>query len=109
MRLILLLLTAAVAVPAAAATPAEMLRDRALAGSPAYAILESLTTEIGPRLAATPAEARARDWAVARLKALGFQKVETELFDVPHWERGIATAEVVAPAPQRLMLTAPGI
>ncbi len=108
MRLLPILLAAAVAAPAAAATPAEMLRDRALGGSPAYAILESLTTEVGPRLAATPAEARARDWAVAKLKTLGFQKVDTELFDVPHWERGAETAEIVGPGAQRLVLTALG-
>lgn len=108
MRLIPILLAAAVAVPAAAVTPAETLRDRALAGSRAYEIVESLTTEIGPRLAATPAEARARDWGVAKLKAFGFQKVGTELFDVPHWERGVETAEVVGPGAQRLILTALG-
>jgi carboxypeptidase Q len=40
-----------------------------------YSIVEGLTTEVGQRLAGTEAEARARDWAVVRLKALGFANV----------------------------------
>jgi len=100
----------AVAAPAAAddVATAAKLRDRALAGSPAYAILESLTTEVGPRLAATPAEARARVWGVAKLEALGFQNVRVQEFDVPHWERGLETAEIVGASSQRLILTALG-
>ena len=39
---------------------ARALRDSAMAGSGAYGIVESLTTEVGPRLAGTDAEARAR-------------------------------------------------
>ena len=43
---------------------AEHLRDRALAGSQAWAILESLTTEIGPRPVGSPAMARAKEWGL---------------------------------------------
>ena len=39
---------------------AEMLRNRALEGTSAMAIVTSLTTEVGPRLAGSEAEARAR-------------------------------------------------
>ena len=73
-----------------------------------YSIVEGLTTEIGQRLAGTEAEARARDWAVARLKALGFANVHVEPFDMPVWVRGVETAEVVTPFPQKLVLTALG-
>ena len=41
----------------------------------AYGIVESLTTEVGPRLAGTEAEARAREWALATLRELGFANV----------------------------------
>ncbi len=98
-------------LPAFAADPsatAALLRDHALAGSSAYAIVESLTTEVGQRLAGTPAEARARDWGVAKLRALGFEKVHVQTFNVPHWERGIETAQVLGAAPQTLLLTALG-
>ena len=73
-----------------------------------YGIVEDLTTEVGQRLAGTEADARARDWAVARLKALGFANVHVEPFDMPVWVRGAETAEVVGPYPQRLMLAALG-
>ncbi|MEO6255305.1 MAG: M28 family peptidase [Sphingomicrobium sp.] len=84
------------------------LRDAALDDELAWDIVEGLTTEVGPRLAGTPAEARARVWAVARLKALGFANVRVEEFDLPVWTRGLEAAEIVAPFPQRLVVTALG-
>ncbi|MCA8889332.1 MAG: hypothetical protein KDA46_10910, partial [Parvularculaceae bacterium] len=65
----------------------DRLIERALADDTAYQVLESLTTEIGPRLAATEAEARARDWGVAKFKALGFKKARIETFEMPSWSR----------------------
>ena len=91
-----------------AASPAEQLRDRALQGSIAFDITESLTTEVGPRLAGTPAEARARSWAVAKLRMLGFQNVRVETYDMPLWVRGEEKAEIVSPYPQPLVVTALG-
>lgn len=90
---------------------AILLSSTALAAQPpstGYEIVEGLTTEVGQRLAGTEAEARARDWAVARLKALGFANVHVEPFDMPVWVRGAETAEVVAPFPQKLVLAALG-
>ncbi len=105
----LLLATTAHAAPSPEdVRTAEALRDRALAGSGAFQIVESLTTEVGPRLAGTPAEARARDWAVARMRALGLRNVHVEPFTVPGWVRGVETAQVTAPVPQRLVITALG-
>lgn len=106
-----LLALAAIAAPALAAddpTTAAMLRDRALQGSSAYAIVESLTTEVGPRTGGSAAEARARDWAAAKLKALGFENVHVQTFEVPRWERGIETAAVVGSNAQPLAITALG-
>ena len=76
--------------------------------SVAYDIVEGLTTEVGQRLAGTEAEARAREWAVVKLKGLGFANVRIETYDMPVWERGVETAEVVSPFPQKLLLTALG-
>jgi hypothetical protein len=90
---------------------AILLSSTALAAPPpstGYEIVEGLTTEVGQRLAGTEAEARARDWAVAHLKALGFANVHVEPFDMPVWVRGAETAEVVAPFPQKLILAALG-
>jgi hypothetical protein len=94
---------------AASVDPAvAKLRDAALSDTLAYEITEGLTTEVGQRLAATEAEARGRAWAVAKLKALGFRNVRVESFTMPVWLRGAETAEIVAPFPQKLVLTALG-
>lgn len=87
---------------------AERLRDAALKDDIAYDIVEGLTTEIGPRPAGTESEARAREWAVRRLKALGFANVRIETYDMPVWVRGEEKAEIVAPFPQKLVVTALG-
>jgi hypothetical protein len=85
------------------------LRDRALSEDHyAWDITEGLTTEVGQRLAATEAEARARDWAVKRLAAMGFANVHIEPFAMPVWTRGAESAEIVSPFPQRLAVTALG-
>jgi len=99
MRKLLLPLAAALLSSSALAAPSPNL---------GYDIVEGLTTEVGQRLAGTEAESRARDWAVARLKSLGFANVHVEPFDMPVWVRGAETAEVVSPFPQKLMLTALG-
>src|SRR4051794_2291352 len=88
---------------------AAVLRDAALqSDTVAWDLVEGLTTEVGQRLAGTEAEARARDWAVRRLTALGFSNVHIEPFDMPVWVRGEEHAEIVSPFPQRLVLTALG-
>ncbi|MDE2406024.1 MAG: M28 family peptidase [Sphingomonadales bacterium] len=74
----------------------------------AYRIVADLTTEVGQRLAATPREAAARDWAVARLRALGFANVRIEPYTMPGWERGEERAMLTAPAPHMLAVTALG-
>jgi len=87
---------------------AAALRDQALGGSLAYPLLSSLTSEIGPRLEGSDAEHRAALWGVAKLKALGFKNVHIESFPVNGWTRGKEEAAVIAPAPQRLFITALG-
>jgi hypothetical protein len=85
------------------------LRDDALVNDHyAWDIVEGLTTEVGQRLAATEAEARARDWAVKRLTAMGFANVHVEPFTMPVWTRGAETAEIVSPFPQKLAIAALG-
>ena len=87
---------------------ATQLRDEALVGSRAWNIVESLTTEVGPRLAGSEAEARARAWAVEKLASYGFENVKVETFTMNGWERGTEIAEIVAPFPQKLAITSLG-
>jgi hypothetical protein len=84
------------------------LRDAALHDQYAWNITEGLTTEVGQRLAGTEAEARGREWAVAKLKALGFSNVRAEPFDMPTWTRGPESVEILAPFPQKLAVAALG-
>ena len=87
---------------------AESLREKALAGSTAWSVVESLTTEVGPRLAGTEADARGVRWAEAKFKAMGFDKVYLEPVTFPVWLRHRERAEVLAPFPQPLVITALG-
>ena len=88
---------------------AVALRDDALQNDHwAWDITEGLTTEVGQRLAATEAEARARDWAVKQLTGMGFSNVHIEPFTMPVWTRGAESAEIVSPFPQKLAVTALG-
>ena len=87
---------------------AAQLRDRAAADTTAYDYVEGLTTEIGPRLAGTPAERRAAEWSAARLRRLGFDRVTIEEFPLAAWVRGHEEASIVGPHAQTLHVDALG-
>jgi carboxypeptidase Q len=74
----------------------------------AWDITAGLTTEVGARPAGSPQEAKARDWAMARLRSLGFSNVRNEPFTVTGFVRGAETATLTAPYPHRLHITALG-
>ena len=101
----LLSLIILVATPAFAdSVTAARLRDQALTDPTAYDVLESLTTEIGPRPVGSPAQVRARDWALAKMKVLGFTNVHAEPFAKQAWLRDAEDAEILAPFPQKLAI-----
>jgi peptidase M28-like protein len=87
---------------------AKRLIEKGLRDDTAWTLLESLTTQIGPRLAGSDAEARARDWGVQTLKRLGFKNVHIETFELSYWNRISERAEIVSPFPQKLVVTALG-
>jgi peptidase M28-like protein len=103
-----LLASAAPALSQPVAPEVAKLRDSALKDDYAWDIVEGLTTEVGQRMAGTEAEARARDWAVRKLKAMGFSNVRVEPFDMPVWTRGPESAVILGPYPQKLVITALG-
>lgn len=86
----------------------QQILEAARAGTQGYEIVEGLTTEVGQRLAGTEAEARARDWTVAKFKEIGLQNVRVEPFTIPGWERGVETATIKSPYPQEMLVTALG-
>jgi hypothetical protein len=111
---------AGVPFSAAAATPAPasaagseavavQLRDAATAGhNVAYTWVSELTTRFGPRPAGSASEQQAAEWAVARLKALGFENVHLESFPLTAWRRGTESAQITSPSVQPLVIAALG-
>ena len=119
MRLAPLLLALLVAFPAAAAQPptripdaalqtAAQLREIALADDTGWKVTESLTTEVGPRMGGSVADARAVEWAKSKFAELGFDKVWTEPVTFPKWERRSEHAAVVGAHAQPLVIAALG-
>jgi carboxypeptidase Q len=98
-----------IAASALTSHDASALRDAVLEhDTVAWELVEGLTTEMGPRLGGTEQEARARFWGLAKLKALGFQNVHVESFDVPLWKRAEEHAAIISPFPQPLIIAALG-
>ena len=86
----------------------EQIKQQALQSDLAWNLVESLTTEVGPRMPGTPGDKAAVAWAVAKFKTMGFDKVWTEPATFPKWIRYSESAAIVSPAPQRLHITALG-
>ena len=95
-------------IPDSAVQVATQLRTQALADDTAWKVTESLTTEVGPRVAGSEADARAVEWAKAKFKELGYDKVWTQPVTFPKWERRSERGEVVGKHAQPLTLTALG-
>ncbi|MEO7431162.1 MAG: M28 family peptidase [Dokdonella sp.] len=87
---------------------AQQLRDKALHDDTAFDFTEGLTTEVGARLAGGPNDSKAREWVIAKFKALGFDKVWSEPVTYPKWVRRGEHAEIVTPVSQPLTLLALG-
>lgn len=95
-------------VPDAAVRQAERIRDAALASDRGWEILESLTTEVGHRMPGSEHDARGVEWAKAKFKALGYDKVWTQPATFPRWIRRSESARVVGASSQSLAVTALG-
>ena len=87
---------------------AQQLMETALKSELGFNIVESLTTEIGPRLGGSEAEKRARDWGAKLGKDLGFDKVSIEEFSMPFWDRGHLHIALTSPYKQELYGSALG-
>lgn len=92
----------------AALAKAAQLRDAALSDRTGWQVTESLTTEVGPRMAGSPADAVAVAWAKAKFKQLGYDKVWTEPVTFPKWERRSESAHIIGDHAQALAVTALG-
>jgi hypothetical protein len=94
-------------------TVMNRLRDAALTDPYATSELQHLTDNIGPRLSGSPQAQQAVEYVAAEMRALG-ATVQLEKTTVPHWVRGVETAQLVnwpgmAPeTTQKIVLTALG-
>ena len=100
--------TSVTRIPDEALAIAPQLREAALASRLGYEVTESLTTEVGPRMAGSEADARAVKWAEAKFRELGFDKVWLEPVTFPKWIRRSESARVLGDNAQPLTLTALG-
>jgi len=88
--------------------PLAEIRETALKSGQAYALLESLTTDVGQRLAGSENDAKAVAWAKAKFTELGFDRVYTEPVRYPVWTRGEESLVSVSPATQKFSVAALG-
>jgi len=86
----------------------KQLQQDALASDLAWEILQSLTSEVGPRMAGSEGDKRAVKWSVDKMHSLGFDRVWTEAVKFPRWLRNAESAELLSPWPQKLFVTALG-
>ncbi|MFT7527839.1 MAG: hypothetical protein ACI9LY_002998, partial [Arenicella sp.] len=89
--------TSAYSIDPALTATAQALMDEALNSDLAYDIVESLTTEVGPRLGGSQAELRAREWGVKLGEKLNFDRVSIEQFSMPYWTRGEMKISLTSP------------
>ncbi len=81
--------------------PAPAPLDPVLSGllrspSAAHEIACDLSDRVGPRLAGSAGDARAVRWAIEEMKRLGLANVRREPVEVRRWERGSASATLLA-------------
>ncbi len=92
------------------ATPAmKAVAGQGMLGSHAFEFLTELTDDIGARVSGTPAAARAVDWGLAKMKAMGLENVHPEKWQLSRgWTRVSAEAELLTPTPRHLTIDSLG-
>lgn len=84
------------------------LRELGLKDSLAYALTESLVTEVGARPAGSQADARAVVWAQVQMQRLGLSAVRAEPVTMKVWQRGPLSLTLSSPVPHPLTALALG-
>jgi carboxypeptidase Q len=81
----------------------------ALRNPSAYSFLSELSDGIGPRLTGSAEDARAGQWALDTMRAIGLQDVHAEPWQMEKgWHRGYARANLILPFPLELSVTSYG-
>jgi carboxypeptidase Q len=105
------------ATPAEPASPAQdgtlpalaAIAGQGMMSTESYDDLAELSDYIGGRLTGSPEAAKAVEWGMAKMRAMGLENVHAEKWQISRgWTRGHATAEVIAPIHRRLSVDAMG-
>src|SRR3981189_923770 len=77
--------------------------------SHAFQYLTELSDDIGARVTGSPAERKAEEWGVAKMKAIGLENVHKEKYQLWRgWTRGMAQGELLEPIRRPLHVDAMG-
>ncbi|HLL19607.1 MAG TPA: hypothetical protein VK439_12575, partial [Rubrivivax sp.] len=87
---------------------AAHLRDLGLQDTNAWQLVQQLCTQVGARPAGSPGDAKAVAWAQAALLRLGLSNVRAEAVPLRIWQRGPASARLVGPVIEPLVMAALG-
>jgi hypothetical protein len=88
---------------------ADRLIDAALSDNEGYAKLAYLCDRIGNRLSGSESLTRAIKWSEEQMKRDGLSNVRVIPVKVPHWVRGVESAQVIAPESQPLHILGLGM
>jgi carboxypeptidase Q len=84
--------------------PLSAIAGEGMMESHAYDYLEELSDDIGGRVTGTPPAAKAIEWGIAKMKAIGLQNVHAERFQMSRgWTRVSAEAEILLPVRHRMV------
>ena len=96
-------------IPEEISKNAISLRESSLLDDLSVEIVESLTTEVGPRRMGTEGDQKGIAWALEKFEQLGYDRFWTEEVILDRgWERGSASAEILSPYPHNIVMTALG-
>ncbi|HEX2664041.1 MAG TPA: hypothetical protein VHM93_14505, partial [Candidatus Acidoferrum sp.] len=80
-----------------------------LLNSHAFGFLTELSDDVGGRVTGSPADHKAEQWGVAKMKSIGLENVHTEPYTIWRgWTRGRAVGEILAPVHHELHIDAMG-
>jgi carboxypeptidase Q len=115
-RVLLIVVAASLSMPAHAARPedgawlnayreaAGRIIGEAMSSQFAWQRLALLGDTFGNRLSGSRSLEEAIQWAAAEMKKDGLENVHTEPVKVPHWVRGIESAEITSPRQRSLVM-----
>ena len=87
---------------------AAQLRELGLADGEAWQLVQQLCNQVGARPAGSAADAKAVAWAQAAMQRLKLSNVRAEALPLKVWRRGPASARLVAPVAEPLVMAALG-